>query len=32
MVQYVDNIILPYVEKVREKVGAEKAVLMIMDN
>ena len=32
MVQYVDNIILPYVEKVREKVGAEKAALVIMDN
>ena len=29
MVQYVDNIILPYVEKVREEVDAEK---VIMDN
>ena len=32
MEQYVDNIILPYVEKVQEEVGAEKAALMIMDN
>ena len=32
MEEYVDNIILPYVEKVREKVGAEKAALVIMDN
>ena len=32
MVQYVDNIILPYVEKVREEVGAEKAAIVIMDN
>jgi len=32
MVKYVDNIILEYAEKVREKVGAEKAALVIMDN
>ena len=32
MVEYVDNIIMPYVEKVREKVGAEQAALVIMDN
>ena len=30
MVEYVDNIILPYVEKVREDVGAEEAALVIM--
>ena len=32
MVKYVDNIILEYVEKVWEKVGAGKAALVIMDN
>ena len=30
--QYIDNIILPYVAKVRDDVGADTAALVIMDN
>ena len=32
MLQYIENIIVPYVEKVREVVGTEKAALVIIDN
>ena len=32
MLQYIDNIILPYVAKARDDVGADMAALVIMDN
>lgn len=32
MLQYIENIIVSYVEKVREVVGTEKAALVIIDN
>ena len=32
MLQYVDHIIVPYVRTVREKVGDDKAALVIIDN
>ena len=32
MLQYIDNIILPYVAKVRDDIGADKPALVIMDN
>ena len=32
MLQYVDNIIAPYVERVREMLGENKAAVVIMDN
>ncbi len=32
MLQYIEHIIVPYVEKVREDVGSDKAALVIMDN
>ena len=32
MLQYIDNIILPYVAKVRDDIGAAKAALVILDN
>ena len=32
MLQYVDHIIMPYVEAVREVVGDDKAALVIIDN
>ena len=32
MIQYVDNIIIPYVHNVREVLNEDKAALVIMDN
>lgn len=32
MLQYIEHIIVPYVEKIREDVGSDKAALVIMDN
>ena len=32
MLQYVEHIIVPYVEKVREDVGVDKTALVVMDN
>ena len=32
MLQYVDNIIASYVERVREMLGENKAAVMVMDN
>ena len=32
MLQYVEHIIVPYVEKVREDVGADKTALVVIDN
>lgn len=32
MLQYIEHIIVPYIEKVREDVGDNKAALVIMDN
>ena len=32
MLWYIDNIIVPHVERVREEVGVEKTALMVMDN
>ena len=32
MLVYVEHIIVPYVEKVREDVGADKTALVVMDN
>ena len=32
MVQYVEHIIVPYIEKVREDIGAGKTALVVMDN
>ena len=32
MLQYIKHIIMPYMEKMREELGDEKAALVIMDN
>lgn len=32
MLQYVEHIIVPYIEKVREDIGAGKTALVVMDN
>ncbi len=32
MLQYIEHIIVPYVEKVREDMGDDKAALVVMDN
>ena len=32
MLQHIDHVILPYVQSMREKVGDDKAALVIIDN
>ena len=32
MIQYVENIIMPYVQRIRDSLGEESAALVIMDN
>ena len=32
MIEYIENVIIPYVENVRGMLGDEKSVLAIMDN